>query len=830
MAAIIEYLQSYDDYFWQYEDQGKVIAVPGSHTIGYREHIFKEIILHLAPYGLPRFGSLLLAIAATNTQGKDTLDEIQRDISEFRIRGKISDEVSKGLWFAKLLTQLPDRYKKGTLRIKLLRAIFQNTHNAIGIQKSKSILNYLKRNGDTYYSIGDILNKKQLGSQQVINDFKTLSIIGRELNSVEAIMVRLSGLPELDNQLEELNVEVEKTGEEKGLIDQLLSNNTTYYVGALVTRLISGLHIPFHSTLPSDQPLGGVADITNKGNFDKLLMSEFAFDDHILMSRLANNESLYHHREAPPADNNYSRIILIDSTLKNWGTIKTLSFASMLAITNHPKNTNPCRVFVVGKSYQEISFSTVDEIINGLQLLDYTLDPGVGLSQLFTQEEIKRSEIFYIGTADSLPCPGMQLFMGELGKRIDHWIHPDANGAITVYKNPKRGKRFIQELRLPLKELWSKPKLKVKESSTKTFTNYPILFPHYNFKVLWRGQYQSYKVTKNKALLRLYQDASFTNKGWELITNNFQRKDNLRAVMTHNNLSLTVLVTDQGNKNFSLLNYPSGERIPITNTRNIQGAKIFSVEGGYFITSTRFRTSYIDLKGNVSEEKNTSETKLNEDKAYYTYQVYQNLTKIYINHTHQLVVGKHTLARSGSSLALIHNGNNNPSKVDSYVKRGDGFEVYVFPDGSTITHDRSGILILASSNKAIPEIYFPCVLGSPLGFATVDTFSGNSYYQKSRKVDLFLENLRGQQSMLTKLIKENLKISLKQAKEMTDSGLISSSKRSEMKILENEIAGMNCISNVNLSGIVQEVIEPNDFYNKYIAAFVNHIINGVKTK
>lgn len=241
MAAIIEYLQSYDDYFWQYEDQGKVIAVPGSHTIGYREHIFKEIILHLAPYGLPRFGSLLLAIAATNTQGKDTLDEIQRDISEFRIRGKISDEVSKGLWFAKLLTQLPDRYKKGTLRIKLLRAIFQNTHNAIGIQKSKSILNYLKRNGDTYYSIGDILNKKQLGSQQVINDFKTLSIIGRELNSVEAIMVRLSGLPELDNQLEELNVEVEKTGEEKGLIDQLLSNNTTYYVGALVTRLILSL-------------------------------------------------------------------------------------------------------------------------------------------------------------------------------------------------------------------------------------------------------------------------------------------------------------------------------------------------------------------------------------------------------------------------------------------------------------------------------------------------------------------------------------------------------------------------------------------------------------
>ena len=69
MAAIIEYLQSYENYFWQYEDLGKVIAVPDSHTLGYSEHIFKEIIRHLAPHGLPRFGSLLLAIAATNSQG-----------------------------------------------------------------------------------------------------------------------------------------------------------------------------------------------------------------------------------------------------------------------------------------------------------------------------------------------------------------------------------------------------------------------------------------------------------------------------------------------------------------------------------------------------------------------------------------------------------------------------------------------------------------------------------------------------------------------------------------------------------------------------------------
>ena len=69
----------------------------------------------------------------------------------------------------------------------------------------------------------------------------------------------------------------------------------------------------------------------------------------VLMSRLANNESLFHHREVPPADNHYSRIILLDTTLKNWGTIKTISFATMLAIANHPKNKNPIQGISGGK-------------------------------------------------------------------------------------------------------------------------------------------------------------------------------------------------------------------------------------------------------------------------------------------------------------------------------------------------------------------------------------------------------------------------------------------------------------------------------------------------
>ena len=40
---------------------------------------------------------------------------------------------------------------------------------------------------------------------------------------------------------------------------------------------------------PDELPLGGVSDITNRGDWDKLLLSELAHDDLTLTARLANN-------------------------------------------------------------------------------------------------------------------------------------------------------------------------------------------------------------------------------------------------------------------------------------------------------------------------------------------------------------------------------------------------------------------------------------------------------------------------------------------------------------------------------------------------------------
>ena len=43
--------------------------------------------------------------------------------------------------------------------------------------------------------------------------------------------------------------------------------------------------------------------MTNKGDFHRMLLSEFANEDDVFINRVANNEALYIQREIPPEEN-----------------------------------------------------------------------------------------------------------------------------------------------------------------------------------------------------------------------------------------------------------------------------------------------------------------------------------------------------------------------------------------------------------------------------------------------------------------------------------------------------------------------------------------------
>ncbi|MBK7038652.1 MAG: hypothetical protein IPH42_20570 [Bacteroidetes bacterium] len=60
----------------------------------------------------------------------------------------------------------------------------------------------------------------------------------------------------------------------KDFVEELMDNSQTFQIGALIKPIWAGFNVPIFNAHPSEQPLGGVSDLSNKGDFDKLLVSE----------------------------------------------------------------------------------------------------------------------------------------------------------------------------------------------------------------------------------------------------------------------------------------------------------------------------------------------------------------------------------------------------------------------------------------------------------------------------------------------------------------------------------------------------------------------------
>jgi hypothetical protein len=103
-------------------------------------------------------------------------------------------------------------------------------------------------------------------------------------------------------------------------------------VAALAQHLLAVIQIPRPLHQNEDQPVGGVSDISNRGNPSRLLLSELANDDETLAIRLAYDEALYLRRESPPAMPLPERHILLDNGILLWGQARIYATSVALAL------------------------------------------------------------------------------------------------------------------------------------------------------------------------------------------------------------------------------------------------------------------------------------------------------------------------------------------------------------------------------------------------------------------------------------------------------------------------------------------------------------------
>ena len=141
---------------------------------------------------------------------------------------------------------------------------------------------------------------------------------------------------------------------------------------------------------------------------------------------------------------------MIDVSLKNWGTPKTIAYAILIALANHPKTNLTCYGFVIGQTFEPIRIDNVHDIIDALWKVDTCLHPAEGLQEFFKEHEsFKDKEVCIISSAEVMKDTEMLKVCNENRKLIDYMIHCESSGTIDVYKNLKNSKKHIQQIRLP---------------------------------------------------------------------------------------------------------------------------------------------------------------------------------------------------------------------------------------------------------------------------------------------------------------------------------------------------------------------------------------------
>ncbi|MBK7569252.1 MAG: ribosomal protein L7/L12 [Bacteroidetes bacterium] len=845
-----DYFRSYEEYFWLWEDENEVLTINGGSTIAYTEELI-PILAAIAERGLPSFGAILCAMIAINRTEENSLDFVYKILSalEFNEHFKNSD-LKESFNFLTILQSLPDEYKIGKRKQILLTTIFENAHNRINSSTSIGIVNVLKEEKRrTRFQKLSVLTGNVFAK-----DIKVFQILSRKFTSIQSIIDAMGDLPEIAEELlPQLDTRSTTEINYKDFVEELMDNSQTFQIGALIKPIWAGFNVPIFNAHPSEQPLGGVSDLSNKGDFDKLLVSEFANDDLLFMSRLANNEALYLHREMPPITDKLQRIILIDISLKTWGIPKILGYASSLAISKHPKSKSESKLFLVGDTFLPMEYEKTSNVIDGLQQVALGLNAQKGIAAfLESNKQNKQLEIFYITTPEGLKYPEIARLLAENHTLFRYIITTNIEGNIYFYKNKNNAFKHLQTIKLPLEKLWKKPLKPFEQKHIPYLPEsnevYPLLLPLPKKRSRLIPIRNEVYFVSNRCLFRIVNFGNQTNKkGCELV---------LKNVPANSNYELGK--TDKGILLFLSFN-PQNRGVIITDLETLQYAKVFFNEwkssriiefiflreqftfqirnADVYTFNANFETKIIEIEkkeynsgvfNNDYTERQKQCIDLNAVFHGLAFNVLKNLKEVYINEENWLVFNSHQLKFQYGMQHMQFYHYNRMSKEPKVKAQYDSTKkAYVFNEGSEISVNGTGFFTLKSSNTDIPAIYISSTIDIILGVATETYFAGYDYFYGIPYFTFRLQSSGLKKVSAIKILKTYSGIGLKDAKNIIDTAPIQFAmylKNDDAEKMTKELQDIGCEIAFYGNKKEQTIISNQEFYDAYIQKFITQIV------
>ncbi len=842
-----QYLECYSNYFWLWDAEGEIITINGGNTLAYTQYV-GQLLNQIKKNGIPRFGSLLIALAVTDRyNAKANFANIKSCYSELLYNSNLDDVFR----FLEEITNIPNSFKTGSKRVQFLYTLLFKNHNGVSTKKSEAIIKELEliaQNG-----VIEPINNELIRSDLAYKDILAFEILQRHFKNAQGVIDAMANydydFPELaleQTPIESTKVKALKDIEPTNFIEELSLNYKTYKIGNLIKSIWSGLNIPYHSIQPSNQPLGGVADISNKGNFDQLLISEFANDELTFLSRLANNEALYLEREVPPENNPYERIFLVDTSLRNWGIPKTIALAISIAIAQHPKNNFKCKTILLGHEPLAINLESIEDVISAQLILNSGIHSAEQIRTFFSETALNpHSQVFYIGSKEGLRHNEMTLALAEFRNKIDYKIILDQIGGVSVYKTQGVSQRHVQDFIIDVHKHWENtPKT---QDSTRLIEN--ELFDIENTKpplLVSVSNQKGWVVTEQKAFFSLSKNGIFLHrgdinkqwhKGFEFIGFKPLGQAHEIGITSKNEI---VLLSYLQNKKVELHNFSTGNTVdfmfPYHNSISHSahqpfGPFAFYNDAFYYTGAQGWK---ILLNGSIRADNSFDpefcpfRLKFYREKSHFgstiSASVLRNLNSVYINERNNLVLNKHELITNSNNGLRFKISNNTSPKVEAeYIKPN----LFQFKNGSQLYLNPAGFMVFKPKGDK-PSIFAPTTLNKQIALATKKHFAGNEYYLKGKKIELHYElNKNSSKLEIIRSFKQVTNADLAESKIAVEQmpGILYFDNEQDAAIMKKSIDKLCSTTKIERPVSQQIILNTNAFEMEYLTPALRDILN-----
>lgn len=378
-----KYFSPAEPTFWHWDDDAEAVLNADGQVIAFRMEL-AETLERIGGDGLPPMGALLLALLATKKSWR-------HDLRTRMFHGVIQEHEGHGRYLPNgLLVAVENKladfhgvvvaFSDRELVSTALEIVFEGCITEVPADGAGEAIETLRAGPSPDMLAGE---RSRDAFDRMLLDLRTLDAgLGRATHDA----IRRRRRTGIDQEVEPLEApELPLPAHESALalIDELERHDQHAPLGKLARQLLPAVRPPRGLGHPRDLPLGGLNDITNRGQLDRLLISELAQDDLTLAVRIANNEALYLRREESHVRPLRQRHVLVDVGLHQWGVPRLISAAAALALCAAGDNRVELSCWcATHDDAQPISPFTSEGFEDLLARLEVNLSPAAAVDRL----------------------------------------------------------------------------------------------------------------------------------------------------------------------------------------------------------------------------------------------------------------------------------------------------------------------------------------------------------------------------------------------------------------------------------------------------------------